>query len=286
MTLNIDAANERSRRLRELIRAPGILVMPGAYDTLSAQLFESMGFQAIQGSSGAVAAALGYADGEVISRDQMVDVYRNMVEAVSVPVNADGEKGYGKTPADVGETVGRLVEAGASGMNLEDSAPHGRNEPMTLIDLDAARERVAAVIEARRRLGSEFFLNARVDAFMAISNPEEALEEAIRRGNAYAELGADCIFYIRAGGPETIGTLVKEVKAPVSILAGPTSPSVAELERLGVARVSYGTSFLGQALVRMREFAEVVLAKGDPAELLSQGYPGAELARIVRSERR
>src|SRR6185295_6759470 len=91
----IAAANEKSRRLRELVRAPEILVMPGAYDVLSALLFEQMGFKAVQGTSGGIALALGYADGEVMSRDLFVQVSGNFATAVSVPFNADGERGYG-----------------------------------------------------------------------------------------------------------------------------------------------------------------------------------------------
>jgi 2-methylisocitrate lyase-like PEP mutase family enzyme len=89
----LDAANAKSRRLRELVRAPEILVMPGAYDILSALLFERMGFKAIQGTSGGIAAALGYPDGEAISRDLFVEVSGKFAAAVSVPFNADGERG-------------------------------------------------------------------------------------------------------------------------------------------------------------------------------------------------
>ncbi|MEK7210555.1 MAG: isocitrate lyase/phosphoenolpyruvate mutase family protein, partial [Candidatus Binatota bacterium] len=88
------AANAKSRRLRELVRAPEILVMPGAYDVLSALLFEQLGFQAIQGTSGGIAAVLGYPDGEVLSRELTVEVTGQIAAAVSVPVNADGERGY------------------------------------------------------------------------------------------------------------------------------------------------------------------------------------------------
>jgi 2-methylisocitrate lyase-like PEP mutase family enzyme len=255
--------------------------MPGAYDTGSAMLFQSLGFQAIQGSSGGVAGALGYQDGEVISRDQMVEVYRRMVEAVEVPVNTDGEKGYGG-PEQVSETVRRLAAVGAAGMNLEDSDYRRPGDRTRLIPLEAAREKVQAFVETKMILGSEFFLNARVDAFMAFENPAEALNEAVRRGNEYAALGADCIFYIRAGSAETIRILVSEVKAAVSILAGAESPSVRELEALGVARVSYGTSFFSQSLAGVKALAEIVLAKGDPSEQLRKGLPGQELQKFLR----
>jgi hypothetical protein len=121
-------------------------------------------------------------------------------------------------------------------MNLEDGAPHQRREPRHLVDLNEQLEKIAAVMETKRLLGSDFFLNARVDAFMVITDdPKKALDESIRRGNRYAEAGADCIFYMNVVSRDTIASLVKAVKAPVSILARPEAPSAAELQELGVA---------------------------------------------------
>ncbi|HWO42465.1 MAG TPA: isocitrate lyase/phosphoenolpyruvate mutase family protein [Candidatus Eisenbacteria bacterium] len=265
-TAVLESVNAKSRRLRELVRAAEILVMPGAYDVLSALLFEQMGFKAIQGTSGGIAASLGYADGEVMDRSAFIDICGNLARAVSVPFNADGERGYGDAE-QIGDTVRELVVRGVAGMNLEDGAagkPGGRG----LVPLPEQLRKIKAVIETRNALGSEFFLNARVDAFQVMSDrPKEALDEAIRRGNAYAEAGADCIFYLNLHAARTIGTVVKEVRAPVSILAGPQSPSVRELQELGVARVSYGSSFLKAALGGVKQLAREILENGTVSRL-------------------
>lgn len=271
-------ANQKSQRLRELVRAPEILVMPGAYDTLSALLFESMGFSAIQGTSGGIAAVHGLRDG-TLGLDRTVEACRAMVELVKVPLNADGEKGFGG-PEQVAETVRRLVEIGVAGLNLEDGAERRAGEAPHLVELSAHQEKIEAFFAARRELGSEFFLNARVDAFLVMEDRRAALAEAVARGNAYAEMGADCVFYIRAGGPETIATLAREVQAPVSILADTSSPSVQQLEDLGVARVSYGAAFTRAALSGAKRFAEVVLAKGDPRLILEASISTAELNHL------
>ena len=258
----IAAANAKSRRLKELVRAPEILVTPGAYDVLSALLFEQLGFRAIQGTSGGIAAVLGYPDGEVIGRDRTVEVTGQIAKAVSVPVNADGERGYGNA-SQVGATVRALVAVGSAGMNLEDCAAHQKNEPRRLIETVEQLEKIAAVLEARRTLGSEFFLNARVDALMVmVDDPKRALEEAIRRGNAYAEAGADCVFYMNAATRDTIARLVKEVRAPVSVLARAETPGVAELQDLGVARVSYGAAFSRAAITAVRRLAREIRDSG------------------------
>ena len=148
----LQQANERSTRLRELVTAPGILVMPGAFDTITALLFESMGFQAIQGTSGGLAAQHGLHDGEYFAREPTIEIYRRMVQVVDVPVNADGVKGFGG-PVEVRETVSLMVRAGLSGMNLEDSDYREPGEPSRLVALDAQREKIQAVMDAKRSLG-------------------------------------------------------------------------------------------------------------------------------------
>ncbi len=273
----LENTNLKSRRLRELVRSPEILVMPGAYDVLSALLFQQLGFQAIQGTSGGIAAALGYPDGEAISRDLFVQVSASFAAAVSLPVNADGEKGYGDA-AGIKETVRALVAAGVAGMNLEDSIAKGGSG---LVELGQQLEKITAVMDAKRELGSEFFLNARVDSFHVITNdPRKALDEAIRRGNAYAEAGGDCIFYLGLHSAETIGIVAKEVKAPVSILAGPQSPSVSQLQDLGVARVSYGSGFMKAAITGSKKLAQEILEKGT-CSLLKDGVQTPEINALV-----
>jgi 2-methylisocitrate lyase-like PEP mutase family enzyme len=273
----LENTNLKSRRLRELVRSPEILVMPGAYDVLSALLFQQLGFQAIQGTSGGIAAALGYPDGEAISRDLFVQVSASFAAAVSLPVNADGEKGYGDA-AGIKETVRALVGAGVAGMNLEDSIAKGGSG---LVELGQQLEKITAVMDAKRELGSEFFLNARVDSFHVITNDaRKALDEAIRRGNAYAEAGGDCIFYLGLHSAETIGIVAKEVKAPISILAGPQSPSVSQLQDLGVARVSYGSGFMKAAITGSKKLAQEILEKGT-CSLLKDGVQTPEINALV-----
>ncbi len=273
-------ANEKSRRLRDLVRAPEILVMPGAYDLLSAILFEQMGFTAIQGTSGGIAASLGYPDGEVMSRDLFVEISGKLAATVSVPFNADGERGYGDEDG-VRETVRALVARGVAGMNLEDGAGGKPGGARGLVPVAEQLGKIAAVIEARRALGSEFFLNARVDAFQVLTdNPKIALEEAIKRGNAYAETGGDCIFYLNLHARDTIRIVAKEVKAPVSILAGPQSPSMSELQDLGVARVSYGSGFLKTAIGATRKLAREILEKGT-VTAMNDGMQTPELAALL-----
>ena len=277
----IAAANEKSRKLRDLVRAPEILVMPGAYDVLSALLFEQMGFKAIQGTSGGIAAAVGYLDGEAMNRDQFIELSGNFAAAVSVPFNADGERGYGDE-VGVRDTVRALVARGVAGMNLEDGAAKSKGG---LVELSEQLRKIKAVMDTKRELGSEFFLNARVDSFHVMpDDPKRALHEAIHRGNAYAEAGGDCIFYLFLHSAETIGTVAKEVQAPISILAGPQSPSVKELQDLGVARVSYGSGFTKAAITATKHLAQEILERGT-CNMLKGSMQTPELAALVAKKR-
>jgi len=277
----LETANEKSRRLRQLVRAPEILVMPGAYDVLSALLYQQLGFEAIQCTSGGIAAALGYPDGEVMSRDLFVQLSASFAAAVSVPVNADGEKGYGDDEG-VKETVRLLIAAGVAGMNLEDSVAKSRGG---LVELPQQLRKIKSVMDTKQELGSEFFLNARVDSFHVITDdPKRALDEAIRRGNAYAEAGGDCIFYLNLHSADTIGLVAKEVKAPISILAGPQSPSVSELQDLGVARVSYGSGFMKAAITGTKRLAQEILEKGT-CSLLKDGMQTPEINALVSKKK-
>jgi 2-methylisocitrate lyase-like PEP mutase family enzyme len=273
----LTSANEKSRKLRALVRAPEILVMPGAYDVLSALLFEQMGFKAIQGTSGGIAAVLGYPDGEAMSRDLFIELSGKFAAAVSVPFNADGERGYGDE-VGVRDTVRALVARGVAGMNLEDGAEKAKGG---LVGISQQLSKIRAVMETKRELGSEFFLNARVDAFHVITdNLNQALDEAIERGNAYAEAGADCIFYLFLHSAEIIGRIAREVKAPISILAGPQSPSVRALQDLGVARVSYGSGFTKAAITGAKRLAQEILENGT-CNLLKDAMQTPEIAALV-----
>lgn len=272
----ITAANEKSRRLKALLQAPEIVIMPGAFNVLSALLYQHLGFPAIQGSSAGFANAMGYAD-LGISRDATVNVTRLCAEAVHVPVNADGEDGYGG-PDDVRETVRQFVATGAAGMNMEDG---DRASPGKLLDMSFQLEKIAAFVDERKKLGSEFLLNARCDAFAVERNDRPAaLKEGLKRGQAWAEAGADSVFFFGVPERDFIRTLAKEVPAPVSILTAPGVPSAKELEEMGVARVSYGSMFLRVAVAAVKR-AALEVKDQKTHELMSEAVTGGELREIL-----
>lgn len=232
---------EKAQHFLDLHQGPDLLVIPNAWDVASALLFAGLGAKAIASSSAAVAWSRGYADGEHIPRGEMLDVIQRMTGRVSIPVTADLEAGYSREPEQVADTIVAAMEAGAVGANIEDGAkrdPLDKGKP--LFDLKLAVERIRAARQAADERGIPFVLNARVDAIYKLGHTPEAIAEAIKRGNAYGEAGARSVFVHQAVDSETIGKLAREIKAPLNVLVGPGTPSVAELKQLGVRRVTFG----------------------------------------------
>ena len=248
-----------------LHHGPNILVLPNAWDVSSARIFEESGCAAIATTSAGVAFTLGYADGENISRQEMLSVVARIAANVKLPVTADVEAGYGNRPEDAARTAEGVIAAGAVGVNLEDSIPEGGRG---LVDLPLQLEKIRAMKETGTKLRVPLVLNARTDVYLAqIGEPATRYDETVRRLSGFRDAGADCLFAPGVRDPEIIGRLVKDLHHPLNILAGPGSPAVPELQKLGVARVSLGSSAMRATLGLAKKIAGEVLASGTYAAL-------------------
>ncbi len=251
---------ELARQFLALHDGRKTLVLPNAWDVASARIFEEAGFPAIGTTSAGIANALGYPDGQKISRSEMLAVVHRIAAAVGVPVTADMEAGYGAKPKEVAETAREVIEAGAVGMNLEDTID---DRPDLLADLSLQKEKIHAVLETSARAGVPLVLNARTDVFLAsIGATETRLARTIERLNAYRDAGAQCLFAPGVKDKETIAQLVKGVHGPLNILATAGSPPVAELEKLGVARVSVGSGPMRATLGLIERMARQLREEG------------------------
>src|SRR3984893_10241091 len=215
------------------------LLLPNAWDVASARIFEDAGFPALGTPSAGGALALGYTYAPKISRGDMLAVVHRIADAVHIPVTADVEAGYGAKPEDAAETARGVLSAGAVGMNLEDTVD---DRPDLLADASLQKEKIRAVVETSARAGVPLVLNARTDIFLAaIGASETRVARTIERLNVYRDAGAQCLFAPGVKDKETIAQLVSGVRGPLNILATAGTPPVAELEKLGVARVSVGS---------------------------------------------
>ncbi|MEU8523686.1 isocitrate lyase/phosphoenolpyruvate mutase family protein [Streptomyces sp. NBC_01216] len=216
------------------------LVVPGPWDAASARVFEGAGFPTLATPSAGVAASLGYQDGRTPPGEMFAAVAR-IVRAVSVPVTADLEDGYGLSPR---ELVERALETGAVGVNLEDSDRSG-----VLGDPRAQADRLA---EVRAAAGGALFLNARVDAYLTAGDDPAAA--AIGRGRLYAAAGADCVYPIAAPAGD-LPRLRAGIGAPLNFLARDGDPPSAELGARGATRITFGHGLLLRSLRGLTELA-------------------------------
>jgi 2-methylisocitrate lyase-like PEP mutase family enzyme len=268
----------KAQAFRAMHHGQKILVLPNAWDVASARILEEAGAAAIATTSAGVAFTLGYPDGQKISREEMIGAVARIVAKVKVPVTADIESGYGERPEDAARTAKAVIEAGAVGLNLEDVV---RGSQEQLAGLSLQLEKISAVRETGHSLGVPLVLNARTDVYLLeVGKAESRYDEAIRRLSAFRDAGADCLFIPGLRDLETIARLVRELAYPVNILAGPGSPSIPELQKIGVARGSLGSSPMRATLGLARRIAQEVLTTGTYESL--EGAPShAEVNRMM-----
>ncbi len=258
--MNAAEQAQLAEHFRNLHRGPSLLLLPNAWDAISARIFAAAGFPAVATTSGGVSWALGYADGEEAPWAEVVAATARIVRAAAVPVTADIEAGFGDTPEAVANSVAEIIRAGAVGVNLEDGTPRGAAPIRTVAD---AGERIRAAREAARTAAVPIVINARTDLYLRnIGDPATRFEESVERGRAYLTAGADCFYPITLRDPETIGRLVKALAAPININVRAGLPSVAELEALGVARASTASAIALMAAATTRQIAEELKASG------------------------
>jgi 2-methylisocitrate lyase-like PEP mutase family enzyme len=273
----------KAEAFRALHSGAAPLLLANVWDIASACIIEEAGFPAIATSSGGIAFAHGFADGQRIRPDEMLASIAQIARAVKVPVSADVEAGYGDAPDDTSRTARGVILAGAVGMNLEDAT---ENPQQPLADLTLQIQKIRAVRETAEKLGVPLVLNARTDVYLLqVGEPAKRYDEAVRRLQAFRDAGADCVFVPGLQDAPTIGRLVGDLRCPVNILAGPDSASVAELTALGVKRISLGSGPMRATLGLLRRLAEEVKTRGTYSAM--EGAPSyAEMNKIMNQNQK
>ncbi len=183
-----------------------------------------------------------------------------IANAVTLPVTADMEAGFGNTPDEVAETARRVLEVGAIGLNLEDGT---RDQSRPLIEISLQAEKIKAVRQTANAFGVPLVINARTDVYERPDQDDKnLLAQAIQRGNAYREAGADCVFVIGVDDKKIIADLVRDIASPINVLARYKSPTISELEKLGVARVSFGSIPMRATMSLVGRIAEELKQNG------------------------
>jgi 2-methylisocitrate lyase-like PEP mutase family enzyme len=257
--MNKDRQKQLADAFRAMHRGP-LLLLPNAWDAMSARQFEAAGFPAIATTSGGVAWDLGYADGEKSPWHEIVAAHERIVRVVRVPVTADIEAGYGETPADVGKSIAEIIGAGVVGFNLEDGTPR---PDMPVRPIDDAVERIRAARQAADAAGVPAVINARTDIYLkSVGDAAGRFDEVVKRAKAYLAAGADCIYPFGFIDMDTVGRLAKAIPAPINIVARAGAPPIAELQKLGVARVTIASGATLAVMSLIKSIGEGLRATG------------------------
>jgi 2-methylisocitrate lyase-like PEP mutase family enzyme len=267
----VSEQTERAQRLLSLHRGGSPLLLPNPWDVGSAKLLASLGFEALATTSGGFAATLGRLDGSV-SREEALAHAATIVAVTDLPVSADLENGFADSPAGVGETARGAVQAGLAGFSIEDFS--GRQDD-PIFDIGLASERVAAAAEAAHGGPAHLVLTGRAENYLH-GRPD--LADTIARLQAYQAAGADVLYAPGVTAAEDIRQLVGSVDRPVNVLARPGAPSIAELAKLGVSRVSVGGAFAYAALGTVVQAAHELREQGTYA-FLDTAAVGARAVR-------
>jgi len=278
--MSLSPQAKKAELLRKLHHGPRVLILANAWDVASARIIEDLGAPAIATTSAGIAAALGYQDGEQISRDEMLEVVARIAAAVRVPVSTDFEAGYSNTLEGLAESIKALVSAGAVGLNFEDIT--GPNES-DHVDLATQMKKIQTIRDVSKAgLGVPLVVNARTDIYLLPIGPEPTrFDRTVERLRAYRQAGADCVFAPAVKDADTIARLVKGINAPLNILLMPGCPSINEMENLGVARVSAGSGIMRSALGHTRRVAQQLLQGDSHAAMLDGAVPFAEVMKMI-----
>ncbi|HVW15654.1 MAG TPA: isocitrate lyase/phosphoenolpyruvate mutase family protein [Mucilaginibacter sp.] len=251
---------EKAELFRSLHARNGVFVIPNPWDAGSAKILAGLGFEALATTSAGLAFSLGKPDGEgAITRSEALRNAHEIAMAVSIPVSADLENGYGHEPEICAETVFLAAENGLAGCSIEDNNGN-RKDP--IYEFDHAVERIKAAVQAARGLPFPFTLTARAENLIC-GRPD--LKDTIRRLEAYADAGADVLFAPGLRTKDEIKAVVRAVAPkPVNVVLGlgQTDMTVSELGDLGVKRISLGSSLARAAYGAFMQAADEVVKKG------------------------
>lgn len=276
------ANDEKVQGFRKLYEQ--FVVIPDAWDIVSAVILEQCGYKAISTTSAGLGLAVGCPVDDAISRNEMVRVVTGICRAVTVPVSVDLESGYSDTASGVEETTRAVIEAGVVAVAIEDSdgVPGKALRPA-----EEHAERIRAARRAAEKAKISLFINGRSDGFWINDDipEEEKVREAIRRGNLYLAAGADGIFISgnKAFSPEIVRALVAGLRGPLNVLVYPNGPSISELGRLGVRRITLGSLPMRAQAGFLKHVISKVRETGDLSALSEYGIPMKDLNNLVRA---
>jgi 2-methylisocitrate lyase-like PEP mutase family enzyme len=274
--------NNKALQFKELHHSGKLLMLPNIWDALGARLIESIGYPAIATASASVALTNGFDDGEKIPFSYVLKNLSQITSSVSLPVTADIECAYANNDNELEQNIKLLLQTGIVGINIEDTDKISGK----INSISSQCNRIKKIRNIANEMNVDLFINARTDVLIhsnLFSTPEIQQQELINRGNAYKDAGADCFFPIALKNEESIKDLVKSIQMPVNILTIPGIPSLEILEKIGVARVSLGPSFLKIAIQAMKNLATDLQSKNGLSTIIENEVTTDYLKSLINT---
>ena len=265
----------------KLHHEPQILLLPNAWDVVTTKIYKQLGFRAIGTTSAGIAATLGYPDGEVMTLEENLSVVKRIIKSTNLPVSVDIEGGYSSNIEGAVKAADAALEIGAVGVNLEDSTGDNNNP---FFDVSEVVERIKGIRSMAEVREIQLVINLRTDVYMlSEDDPRIKFRHTVERANIFKEAGADCIFVPDMGdlNEKIIKEFVKEIDAPLNIIAADNIPPVQKLEEIGVARLSFGPRPMRAMLALLVRMKKELLEKGTYEIMSSDMLSYSEINKIL-----
>ena len=263
--------SDHAKNFRALHHQPAPLILANAWDAGSARLIESLGAKAIATTSAGVDWTLGYADGNLLPIPKLAELAANITRVITVPLTVDFEAGYADDPAEVGENIKPILDAGAVGVNLEDGG-----DPPAL--LAAKIERLKKIAASK---GVDLFINARTDVYLrGLAPADQRVAESLARAKIYREAGADGLFVPAVTAESEIRRIAAGAALPLNVLVRPGLAPAKDLAAWGVKRLSAGSGIAQMAWGYIADLTRDFLEKGESGPLTGSDMPYGELQAL------
>jgi 2-methylisocitrate lyase-like PEP mutase family enzyme len=242
----------------------GMLLLPNAWDVVSAKIYQSLGFKAIATTSGGIAFAQGYGDGELIPWVDQLKSIKSIVDKVDLPVSADIEAGYADNLTVLEEHINQLIDIGVVGINIEDSKKDGSKELKSVEEQCQIISKIRSVSTNRHY---PLFINARTDAVLL--NVKNALDETIKCGLTFKEAGADLFFPLGLNKIEDIKRVIEQTGMKLNVHGLPNAYDIKKFRETGASRYTFGYMGVFYTADMLRTAVSKMLSEDDASVLFS-----------------
>ena len=260
-----------------------LLVLPNIWNPIGARILEAKGFPAAATASAAISSSLGYMDGEKIKFSTHLDIIERIVKSVDIPVTVDIESGYASGVSELKESINKVIDTGAVGINIEDSM----DAEGSLRNIAEQCERISTVKKVSEERGLHLVINARIDCFLSGNEKPvtEVISQVIKRANEFINAGADLVYPVGVLNLETITTLRKEISSPINILGSHRTVPLKTMQEIGINRVTFGPFLFRSALKKFVNIIEELGSLGSYESFSDDTYSYAEALQFLRDEK-